>query len=100
MVFQLWNNGCNGRKTVVKLTVWNDSEKPHKGRIQHWTVLRDQVGSPDMISGLFVEHPNMNPRSWSTTSEVIKFTEPNRFGYPEVETKNSRYTLVGEELTW
>jgi hypothetical protein len=78
---------------VVKLTVWNDSKKPHKGRIKHWIALEGE------IHGFYVDHPQFK-NQWGHTTSALRIDEPNQFGYREIETRNSRYTLVGEELTW
>ncbi len=82
---------------MVKLTVWNDTGKPHKGRIDHWTHLKDEQVS--CVCGLYLDHPQFK-NEWGHTSHIENISEPNRFGYKELETQNSRYTLVGKELTW
>jgi hypothetical protein len=78
---------------VVKLTVWNDAAKPPKGRIKHWTRLGE------CVSGFYVDHPEFKNK-WGNTTEVVSISPPTQFGYRELETQHSRYTLVGEELTW
>lgn len=87
----------------MKITVINNPDKPHKGRIKNWTSLASQDPGDktdhQIICGLYVDHPQFK-NEWGHTSSIESLGEPNQFGYREVETKNSRYTLVGKELTW
>lgn len=88
-----------------RMTVINDQEKPHKGRIKFWTSQVQQSDvSPDIngktiIIGFYADHPDFKDQ-WGHTSWLVSMGEPNQFGYREIETKNSRYTLVGHGLTW
>lgn len=67
-------------------------EKPHKGRIQNWCKLPCEKGLGYLIEGEFLEHPDGGgPGKIGNTSFVVKHEGV------EIETKNSRYTLVGDE---
>ncbi|HEY2810517.1 MAG TPA: hypothetical protein VGJ00_03910 [Rhabdochlamydiaceae bacterium] len=81
---------------MPKITVYNNADKPHKGRIKNWTQLATEG---NIICGFYVDHPDFKNK-WGHTSSIKHIAEPNQFGYRELETKNSRYTLVGKELTW
>ncbi len=68
-------------------------EKPHKGRIGRWTritTLNDKV----CVAGLALEHPEFGGH-YMRTSYLVSHDEETG----EIETRNSRYTLVGKELT-
>lgn len=72
------------------------SEKPHKGRIADWrrspAFSRDGLGY--VIEGVFLDHPDrmthFDPGGQGHTSVVLAHDEATG----EIETKNSRYTLV------
>lgn len=72
------------------------SEKPYKGQISNWRRRRFQV-TPEYahtlgycIAGCPSGHPNFT--NWIITSAVVKHEGD------QIETMNSRYTLVDEEL--
>jgi len=69
-----------------------DPEKPHRGRIEPW--FRLTVGSRYAIAGVFLDHPDW-PGRWALTSEVLSYDEKTG----EIETMNSRYTLVGPPVS-
>lgn len=86
----------------MKLSVINDAPKPHKGRISSWAICKPSGTINDLLPivvGYLVDHPDFH-NEWGHTSPVVSISEPNQFGYRELETNNSRYTLVGKELTW
>lgn len=69
-----------------------DMEKPHKGKIHRWYKVKGtNKGLGYRIAG---EHEN---GSWIFTSYVVlhhtSLESPNQ----EIETRNSRYTLIGYE---
>lgn len=71
--------------------------KPHKGIIRSWRKIliseelkyHKHYGLGFCIGGIPEGHPDFMDHSWIRTSSIIKM-EGN-----EVETLNSRYTLVG-----
>lgn len=65
-------------------------EKPHKGKIESWQRKECERGLGYYITGRFVDHPQF-AGEWGHTSWVEKHDGQ------EIETRNSRYTLVGEE---
>lgn len=68
------------------------AKKPHKGSLKNWYKfgLGIDKGLGYVIIGEFVDHPEFAGKE-GHTSYVVKH-EGN-----EVETNNSRYTLIGEE---
>jgi hypothetical protein len=77
--------------------------KPFKGKIYHWhkhyidkdlvlNVYNEDGGLGYLILGYTTKHPHMD--SWKRTSWVVKH---NKNG--DIETRNSRYHLVGKERT-
>ncbi len=69
-----------------------ESLKPHKGRIEKWRKLKyDFGGLGYRIHGTLLDHPSLSGRN-ATTSLVIKHDQKTG----EIETENTRYTLVGE----
>lgn len=64
------------------------SEKPHKGKIKHWTKVSYSHG--DIVYGRAVDHPQFAGTDIHT-SYVLSHDEATG----EIETRNSRYTLVG-----
>lgn len=66
------------------------SKKPHKGRISFW--FRVHVKDGYRINGLTEGHPDFPDETFLTTSLVINRVEG------EIETKNSRYTLIGKAI--
>ena len=64
------------------------TKKPDHGYIRDWYKVPCTSGLKYRIGGIFLNHPTL---SEGITSTVIKH-EGNKD-----ETKNSRYTLVGEE---
>ncbi len=67
--------------------------KPHKGSIKDWYKYGCTLGLGYMIIGTFVDHPKFVGET-GNTSYVIKHDEKTG----EIETNNSRYTLVGAEI--
>lgn len=70
--------------------------KPHKGSLKNW--FKEDWGCAGlglgyMIRGEFVDHPEFAGCKNGHTSYVVAHDEATG----EVETKNSRYTLVGPE---
>jgi hypothetical protein len=73
--------------------------KPYRGEIHNWRKLElpeddffPHEGLGFKIKGEPVGHPWFV--GWIVTSEVVKISEDNR-----IETLNSEYQLVGEEVT-
>lgn len=68
--------------------------KPHKGKIKGWSKLKvaGAEGLGYLIVGQFVDHPEFAHMS-GHTSWVVKHEGA------EIETRNSRYTLEGDEIT-
>lgn len=70
-----------------------DMSKPHKGCIDKWRKdwIRPDIrkGLGYMVVGTSVGHPEFV--GWIHTSYVVKHVGN------EIETRNSRYTLIGEE---
>jgi len=68
------------------------AEKPHRGRIAVWR----KVGRDNHTAyeGVFLDHPNLTDFV-GHTSAVLKGPD----GDGEIETLNSRYTLIGPETT-
>ncbi len=68
------------------------AEKPHRGRIAVWR----KVGRDNQTAyeGVFLDHPNLTDFV-GHTSAVLKGPDGNG----EIETLNSRYTLIGAETT-
>lgn len=71
------------------------AEKPHKGSISHWSKLPidTDFGLGFCVYGHNAAHPDWG-RGVMRTSYVVKHDEATG----EIETRNSRYTLVGPEL--
>ena len=71
-------------------------EKPHKGSITSWSKLHidDTFGLGWCAIGHNAEHLDFGS-GVIRTSYVVKHDEATG----EIETRNSRYTLVGPELT-
>jgi hypothetical protein len=63
-------------------------EKPHRGAIKNWR-REYRIGSGYVIIGEFVDNAGQR----KTTSYVLKHDEATG----EIETRNSRYTLLGQE---
>jgi hypothetical protein len=72
------------------------AEKPHKGRIHSWVKMQigDDYGLGWCAYGRAEDHPDFGNHH-IRTSYVVKHDEATG----EVETRNSRYTLVGPEKT-
>lgn len=73
------------------------TEKPHYGRITDWTKYSCTNGNGlgYYIMGTLEDHPRI-PRKHTNTSTVLKHDEATG----EIETRHSRYTLVGPELVF
>ena len=68
------------------------AEKPHRGRIVAWRKIKE--GPLEAFEGMFLDHHSLTGFV-SRTSAVLKGAD----GAGEIETLNSRYTLVGSETT-
>lgn len=66
-------------------------EKPHKGRIEHWTKVSYSNG--DIVCGRALDHPAFAGHNIHT-SYVLKHDKATG----EIETRNSRYTLIGPPI--
>lgn len=71
-------------------------KKPFKGEIHNWKAISYE--GETKVVGMPVGHPEFT--NWIVTSVVVKHFEPPRHLKDvrkiEIETENSRYTLVGE----
>jgi hypothetical protein len=67
-----------------------ENYKPHKGSLKGWK--RYEHGDKVCIWGTFVDHPHF-AGLYGHTSYIVSHNEETG----EVETLNSRYTLVGPE---
>jgi hypothetical protein len=67
--------------------------KPHMGRIQNWRRVDDAGGLGYVIVGRMLDHERFKGSYNAHTSYVVKHDEKTG----EIETRNSRYTLVGPE---
>jgi hypothetical protein len=66
--------------------------KPHKGQIKNWFKSETEgFGLGYRIRGEFVDHPEFGNARSGVTSYVVAHDEATG----EIETRNSRYTLVG-----
>jgi len=81
-------------------------QKPHKGQIKDWFKLAfnreitekhygESAGLGFAIIGTFIDHPQFGYSPGGRTSWIVAMSEPDDQGNTEVETRNSRYTLVG-----
>ena len=71
------------------------SEKPHKGRIEKWTKLPcTSRGLGYIVCGHFVDHDRFAGKDGHTSAIIAHDSATG-----EIETLNSRYTLIGPELT-
>lgn len=71
------------------------TEKPHKGSIKDWSKLRcTDKGLGYIILGEFVDHPEFAGAKDGHTSYVVAHDEATG----EIETRNSRYTLIGPAI--
>lgn len=69
-------------------------DKPHKGTISRWHKSPCERGLGYMINGILDSHPDPDlSGQFCHTSWVEKHDEATG----EIETRNSRYTLVGPE---
>src|SRR6266566_2825146 len=96
-------------KEMVKVTIIKGKpqikveDKPFKGRIKHWTKQVNPV-YPDLfkeitVKGYYLDHPDFKGE-WGLTSRVVKLSPQDKDGNIRLETTNSKYVLVGKELTW
>jgi hypothetical protein len=67
------------------------NEKPHKGKIENWHTYPVPHGLGYMVIGTFVDHPQFKGLR-GHTSYIVAHDEDSG----EIETKNSRYKLVGD----
>lgn len=67
------------------------TEKPHKGRIKDWFKYECDAKGGYIIRGRFVDHPEFAGLA-GHTSLVLSHDEATG----EIETRNSRYTLIGQ----
>ena len=74
-----------------------DVSKPHRGTITHWCRVKCEEGIGFYVKGMFLGHPEFD-RLYACTSYVVhaSFILAGASG-GEIETRNSRYTLVGPE---
>lgn len=70
-------------------------EKPHRGRITDWTKLPCAPGLGFFIVGRFLDHYRFKD-SDGHTSWVIR--EEDKGDTIEIETRNSRYTLIKDTV--
>ena len=68
-------------------------QKPHHGKIKDWHREPVQKGR-FIVVGFFVDHPDFAGHQ-GYTSYIVALDEQTG----ELETRNSRYTLVGPEQT-
>lgn len=68
-------------------------EKPHKGSLKNWYKYEIDAYGGYVIEGTFVGHPQFNGL-FGHTSFVLSHNEETG----EIETRNSRYTLVGPAI--
>ena len=69
------------------------SNKPYMGAIRDWTVV--PAGEHEIIIGTFVDRPGWKPFTDGHTSPIVLLD----INEGTVETRNSRYTLVGSPVT-
>jgi hypothetical protein len=69
-----------------------DAGKPHKGKISDWLKMPSSHGLGYYIVGQFHDHPEFGGKFTNTS-----WVEKHDLVTGEVETRNSRYTLVGPE---
>ena len=67
--------------------------KPFKGEIRDWYRVPCDRGVGFYVMGAFQDHPDAPAGTFSNTSYVVKHDPKTG----DIETKNSRYRLVGEE---
>lgn len=86
------------------------SEKPYKGEIIGWyresfdvernkAHYREDVGLGFIVRGTFVDHPKYGFSPRSSTSWIVNESKPDAEGNRMIETRNSRYKLLGLPLT-
>lgn len=68
--------------------------KPHKGSISDWYKLPTSRGLGYYIMGQFQDHPDFGKKFTNTS-----WVEKHDLKTGEIETRNSRYTLIGPEAT-
>jgi hypothetical protein len=64
-------------------------DKPYMGAIKDWEVV--PIGEHEIITGTFVDRPGWEPFTKGRTSPIV-LLDLNEM---TVETKNSRYSLIG-----
>ena len=69
------------------------TEKPYKGHITEWSKFHTPFGLRYYIFGKFLNHPDFGQKE-TNTSPVVYHDETTG----EIETRNSRYTLIGQEM--
>lgn len=86
------------------------AEKPFKGSMQAWTrkwfdknspAYKALYGDEDMgigfiVLGVFIDHPQFGYSPGSRTSWVVSESAPDADGNRMIETRKSRYKLIGE----
>lgn len=79
-----------------------DDTKPHKGKIEGWykyeinpRPVKGQKHLGYLIMGTFQDHPDFG-KLYTNTSAVVKHDTVTG----EIETVNSRYTLIGKETVY
>lgn len=66
--------------------------QPHNGRIENWYKRECSHGLGYLIMGTLLDHPTI-PVKHTNTSYIVSHDEATG----EIETRNSRYTLIGPE---
>ncbi len=78
------------RKAISDYDTPGVSGKPHRGSLGRWRRMECENGLGYYIVGIFIGHPSFTGE-YGHTSYVVAHEGD------EIETRNSRYTLVGEE---
>lgn len=79
------------RAACLRALASTESGKPHKGSIENWSKVQRGMGLGYYVWGTFLDHPDFGLKT-TNTSYVVKHEGA------EIETRNSRYTLVGPAL--
>ncbi|MFA6134686.1 MAG: hypothetical protein WC869_11790 [Phycisphaerae bacterium] len=93
LIGQARAQGIGGEKESAHTPEGFDQAKPHKGRIEAWFRLPCTEGAGFYVMGRFLEHPAFGAK-FTNSSPVYKHDATSG----EIETRNSRYTLVGNAV--
>ncbi len=87
---QMYGPACAEKEVILDTP--DASGKPHRGSLEHWRRMDciADVGLGYYVVGLFVGHPQFSEK-YGHTSYVVAHDGD------QIETLNSRYTLVGDE---